>query len=257
MELGSLIGFVLCFVGVFLGMVMKGANPAAMFTNYAALLIVIVGSIGAVFMSHSMKENMAALKALVKVFMPGKPADVEGTIKRLLELANKGRTDGLLGLEQEAQKVEDPFLRKGLLLAVDGTDAELIRDTLMTEVGAMKERHKASANWHQALGIFAPTFGIIGAVVGLIAVMSKLDDPSALGHGIGAAFVATFWGVFMANGMFLPWANKLKRLSAEEVACKMIVIDGILSIQAGTNPRALSEKLEGYLPPSQRQAMAS
>lgn len=110
------------------------------------------------------------------------------------------------------------------------------------------------ANWHQSAGVFAPTLGIIGAVVGLIAVLAKLDDPSQLGHGIGAAFVATFWGVFLANGLFLPWANKLKRLSADEVAVKNLAIDGVLGIMAGGTPRVMGEKLEGYLPQSARKA---
>jgi chemotaxis protein MotA len=253
-DLASLIGFVLCVVGVFVGLIFKGADPVALFTNIPALMIVFIGSIGATWLSHSMKENMAALKALMKVFMPGTPPDPQATIGRLVEYAGIARTDGLLGLEQKAQQESDPFLGRALMLAVDGSDPQSIRDTLKFEINSMKERHKASAGWWEAAGIFAPTFGIIGAVVGLMAVLGNLEDSSKLGHGIAAAFVATFWGIYLANGMFLPWSRKLKRQSVEEVACKNLIIDGVLAIQAGINPRLVGEKLEGFLPASARKA---
>ena len=254
MDLASLIGLILTFAGVFIGLIFKGADPVALFTNIPALLIVYVGSIGATWMGHSMKENLSALKALLKVFLPGTPPDPEATISRLVDYAGIARTDGLLGLEQKAQAETDPFLGKALMLAVDGSDPQSIRETLKFELASMKERHKTTAGWWEAAGIFAPTFGIIGAVVGLMAVLGNLEDTSALGHGIAAAFVATFWGIFLANAMFLPWSRKLKRQSADEVACKNLIIDGVLAIQAGINPRLVGEKLEGFLPASARKA---
>ncbi len=254
MDLAVLLGFLLANVGVFVGMIFKGADPVQMFTNFAALLVVIVGTIGAVFGSYSMADNMAALKAFKKLFMPGKAPDPAQTIEQLVAMSEKARREGLLGLEDMIRNMDDEFLKRGIQLAVDGTDAATIYDTLSAEVKSMKERHKVVQGWFTAMGVFAPTFGIIGAVIGLMAVMSKLDDPSQLGHGIAAAFVATFWGVFMANGMFLPWASRLKRASADEAAHKEIALQGIIALQSGMAPRALGERLYGALPPSQRKA---
>jgi len=254
MELASLIGLVLAIVGVFVGAILKGADPVMLFTNVPALLIVIVGTLGVVWQSHTMKENLAALKATLKVFLPGAPPDPKATVEKLVTYAGVARAEGMIGLEAKAKQETDPFLARALTLAADGSDPAVVRDTLKFEINAMKERHKTSANWHQTAGVFSPTLGIVGAVVGLMAVMSKLDDPQALGHGIAAAFVATFWGVFLANGLFLPWANKLKRLSADEVAVKNLVVDGVLGIISGHSPRVMGEKLEGYFPASARKA---
>jgi chemotaxis protein MotA len=253
-EPASLIGLILMLVGVFVGMVIKGADPVALFTNVPAILIVFLGSLGATMISHSMAENKTAVKALKKVFLPGTQPVAADAVERISELANQARSEGLLALESEASSNPDPFFRKGLQLAVDGTDAQTLQEIMVAEIKATKERHKAAAGWFTQAGIFAPTFGIIGAVVGLIAVLSKLDDPSKLGHGIGAAFVATFWGIFLANGLFLPFSNKLKRLSADEMAYRELTLQGIMALQAGTSPRAVEEKLSGYLPPSARKA---
>lgn len=254
MDLASIIGFIIVAIGVFVGMIMKGADPVQMFTNVAALMVVWMGCIGATVASYSLAENIASLKAFKKIFMPGAQPEPAATIDTLMTMADKARREGLLGLEDMTKDMKDPFLQRGVQLAVDGTDAATIQESLTAEVKAMKERHKVVATWFTAAGIFAPTFGIIGAVIGLIAVMSKLDDPAALGHGIAAAFVATFWGVYLANAMFLPWASRLKRLSADEVAQKEIVIQGVMALQSGMTPRALGDRLYSYLPPSQRKA---
>ena len=254
MDPASLGGLVLVLIGVFVGMVMKGADPVALFTNIPAILIVGMGSIGATILSHPMADTKAALKALKKVISPGAAPDGAGTVERVSALANQARAEGLLALESEANSHPDPFFRKGLQLAVDGADAATIHEAMIAELKGTRDRHKAVAGWWMQAGIFAPTFGIIGAVVGLIAVLSKLDDPSKLGHGIGAAFVATFWGVFLANGLFLPFANKLKRMSADEIAHKELALQGVMALQAGTSPRAVEEKLSGLLPPAARKA---
>lgn len=254
MDIASLVGLILALVGVFVGLTLKGADPVALFTNVPALLIVVVGTIGVVWQSHTMAENIAALKSVLKVFLPGKPVEPQAMIAKILDYAQLARTEGMLSVEQRVKGEDDPFLRKALTLAADGSDPQLIREALRFEIKATQERHKTNAGWFQTAGVFAPTLGIIGAVVGLIAVLGNLDDPSKLGHGIAAAFVATFWGVFLANGLFLPWANKLKRLSADEIAAKNLVVEGVLAMQAGVNPRMIGEKLEGVLPPSARKA---
>ncbi|MGY6499367.1 MAG: motility protein A [Acidimicrobiales bacterium] len=254
MEPASLIGLMLILVGVFVGSVMKGVSPGAYFAVPAALLIVIVASLGAAMMSNAMGDVKNMGKAFMKAFKPGDTGDPGESIDQIVQFAERARREGLLALEDEVGKVEDPFMRRGLQFAIDGGDPEMVRDVMETEVNAMRERHKVGAQFMTTIGIFSPTFGIIGAVVGLIATLSKLDDPSKLGAGIAAAFIATFWGVFAANGIFLPIGNKLKRLSAEELAHKQLIIEGVLSIQAGSNPRMLDDILTSYLPPKARSA---
>jgi chemotaxis protein MotA len=254
MNIAVLIGFLIANIGVFVGMIFKGADPVQLFTNIAAIMVVGMGMFGAVWTSHTMEDNMAALKATKKLFTPGKPVNGRETIDQLVAMSEKARREGLLGLEDMTKNMEDPFLKKGVQMIVDGADAASVYDTLSVEVKAMKERHKAVAGWYTAAGVFAPSFGILGAVIGLIAVMAKLDDPAALGHGIAAAFVATFWGVFWANALFLPWGAQLKRLSTAEAAHKEMIIQGIIALQSGVAPRALNDRLSGYLPPAQREA---
>jgi len=255
-EQGSLIGLVLILFGTFVGGIMKGVQPVYLVSIPAALLIVIVSAIGAAFLSNPMPIAKNIAKFIMKAMMPGKPHEPGQAIEQVVGFADRARREGLLSLEEECQKVEDPFLRKGLQMAIDGTDPENVREVMETEVRAMKERHKAGADFMMQIGVFAPTFGIIGAVFGLIATMSHLDDPELLAHGISAAFVATFWGVFLANGLFLPWSNKLKALSKEEVEYKNLIIEGVLSIQAGSNPRVVAEMLKGFLPPAAREGIA-
>ena len=211
MEKGTMIGLVMAIVGVFVGAVLKGADIVMLFTNIPAILIVMVGSMGATFISHPMKENSGVGKYFA-VAMKGVPEhSPQETISTIVDLTNRARTDGLLALEEASKSIEDPFMRKGLQLAVDGTDPDALKKTLRAEVAAMKERHKAGQQFFTNAGVYAPTFGIIGAVFGLMATMAHLDDPALIGHGISAAFVATFWGVFLANGVYLPFAAKLKR----------------------------------------------
>jgi chemotaxis protein MotA len=172
-------------------------------------------------------------------------------------LTNRARAEGLLALEEEAKGIEDPFFRKGIELAVDGTDPDALKKTLNAEIGAMRERHKIGMGWFTSAGIFAPTFGIIGAVFGLMATMAQLSHPEKVGEGIAGAFVATFWGVFLANGVWLPWANKLKQLSLKEVAHKQLIVEGIMAIQAGVSPRVVEELLKSHIPPSERDKPAA
>jgi chemotaxis protein MotA len=255
MEQGSLIGFIMVLIGIFVGGILKGVQPAFLFSIPAALLIVIVGAVGAAFLSNPMAMNKNFGK-LMGVAFKGPPAhDVTETVRHVVAFADRARREGLLSLEEECAKIEDPFLKKGLQMAIDGADPEQVREVLELEVEAMKLRHKQGAAFMTQIGVFAPTFGIIGAVFGLIATMSHMDDPEMLAHGIKAAFVATFWGVFLANGMFLPFANKLKAFSHHEAEHKTMLVEGILSIQAGANPRVVEDMLLSFLPPIERQAI--
>ena len=199
MEKGSGVGIVLVIIGTFVGAVMKGVSPAALFSVPAAFLIVLVSSFGATFLSFGADEMKNLPKYMKIAFMPGPPPEPGKVIGQIVEFADRARREGLLALEDAHQQAEEPFLRKGLQMAVDGAESEVVRDTLDTEVHAMKERHKLGSQFMTQLGIYAPTFGIIGAVFGLIATLANLDDPEKLGHGIAAAFVATFWGVFVGQ----------------------------------------------------------
>lgn len=252
MDPASLIGLLLVFVGVFVGAIMKHVNPAALFTVPAAFLIVIVASIGAAMLSNTMGDAKKLMTYLLKGIKGQKEPDVSGAIDQIVAMAERARREGLLALESDLDSIDDPFFRRGLQLAIDGGDPEMVSEVMEAEIKAMSDRHKAGAKYMMTIGIFSPTFGIIGAVFGLIATMAHLDDPSKLGEGIGAAFVATFWGVFLANGIFLPISNKLTSMSAKEVAYKRMIVEGVLSIQAGANPRLLDDLLRSTLPPKER-----
>jgi chemotaxis protein MotA len=254
MDPASLIGLLLVIVGVFVGAILKHVNPAALFTVPAAFLIVVAASLGAAMLSNTMDVAKKLMTYVLKGIKGQKPFDTSGAIDQIVSFAERARREGLLSLESELDSIDDPFFRRGLQLAIDGGDPDIVAEVMEADVKAMSDRHKAGAKYMMSIGIFSPTFGIIGAVFGLIATMAHLDDPSKLGEGIGAAFVATFWGVFMANGIFLPIANKLTAMSAQEIAHKRMIIEGVLSIQAGANPRMLDDLLRSNLPPKERAA---
>jgi chemotaxis protein MotA len=183
------------------------------------------------------------------------PVDLDKTITTLVDFARKARGEGLLALESEMAGLDDPFMKRGLQLAIDGSDPDAVAQVMKAEIKAMKVRHKLASDWCQSYGIFAPTFGIIGAVIGLIATLGELDKPEKLGAGIAGAFVATFLGVFLANGVMLPFSARMKRMSAQEVQAREMVVEGVLAIQGGQNPRVIEETLMSYLSPKQAEAL--
>ena len=253
MEKGSLIGISVAVIGVFLSATMHGINIVFLFTEFPSILIVFMGCIGATMISFPMAATSNLPKYVKKVMKGGEEHSAMETIGQIVKLTNRARSEGLLALEDEAKSIEDPFFRKGIEFAVDGTDPEALKKTLVSEIGAMKERHKVGQGWFTQAGVFAPTFGIIGAVFGLMATMAHLNAPAEVGHGIAGAFVATFWGVFLANALFLPMASKLKQLSTIEVAHKLLIVEGIMAIQAGVSPRVVEELLKSHIPPSERE----
>lgn len=254
MEKGTLIGLPVCFLAMIVGAVIKGADPVMLFTNFPALIIVIVGSTMATMISMSWKDTANVSKYFKKALSPGPEIDTREQIDAIVKLTNRARTEGLLALDEESKNIEDPFFRRGIQMAVDGTDPSQLAAAMNAEVKALQDRHKIGQQWFTQAGIYAPTFGIIGAVFGLMATMAHLNESATLGEHIAAAFVATFWGVFLANGVYLPLANKLKRLSQEEVVRMKLTIEGVLAIQAGTSPRVVEQSLLAHLPPAQRVA---
>ena len=256
MEKGTLIGLCVAVVGVFGSAVLHGINVVFLFTEIGSILIVFSGCIGATMISFPMEATSNASKYVQKVMKGGEEHSAMETIGQIVKLTNRARSEGLLALEDEAKSIEDPFFRKGIEFAVDGTDPEALKKTLLSEIQAMKERHKIGQGWFTQAGVFAPTFGIIGAVFGLMATMANLSKPAEVGAGIAGAFVATFWGVFLANGVWLPFANKLKMFSQKEVAHKQLIVEGIMAIQAGVSPRVVEELLKSHVPPSERVVAA-
>lgn len=254
MDFATVGGMILAFSGLAIGILLEGASLGSFF-GLSALIIIFFGTIGATMVGFSMKQ-MAELPKIMKHAFIQKTFDAAGVIATLVSFAEKARREGLLVLEDDAQKLDDKFLQKGIQLVVDGTDMELVRSIMNTELSFLESRHKVGENMFMTLGGFAPTLGIIGTVMGLVFVLGRgVDDPSEAVHGIATAFLATLYGICSANMIFIPIANKLKLKSQEEVLLREIMVEGILSIQAGDNPRIVEEKLKAFLPPAQREGL--
>jgi chemotaxis protein MotA len=254
MKATTAIGIVIAFVGLALGATMEGSQIPAFF-NVPALIIIMSGTIGAVMASNSF-DNMKAIPTLYKTAIGGAVPDLNERAQLLVGLAERARREGLLALDDEIGKIDDEFVKKGLQLVVDGTDADVVAEVLEIETEAMAGRHGVMGKVFKDAGGFAPTIGIIGTVMGLIHVLENLDNPDTLGPAISGAFIATLYGVAMANVIFLPTANRLAGLSKLEVDLRTLTLEGILGIQAGDNPRILAEKLQSFIPPAMRNGAA-
>lgn len=248
----TLVFLVLAFVFFLLGVLIEGGDIGALIA-IPSFMIVVLPAICA-GLSGFLKSDLGAVLAGVKESLFGKTEPPGAAIEELVVLAERARREGLLALEEASRKIENPFLKQGIELAVDGTDPEELRDILETEIASRKSRDKIGVKFFTDVGGFAPTVGILGAVVGLINVMQKLDDPVAAGHGIAVAFTATLYGVGIANLVALPLANKLKRLSEVRVHHMELLLEGIISIQGGANPRVIEQKLLAYLPEKDRES---
>jgi chemotaxis protein MotA len=244
------IGIVLALVAVFGSMVMEGGNPAALIAP-SSLLLVFLGTIGATVAGITMADAKKIVTVMLTA-VKGKTPDPAASIQLLVGFAETARRDGLLALESSTASLSDPFLQKGIQLAIDGTDPEQLEGILSRDIDAMKARHKAGAKIFADMSGYAPTMGIIGTVLGLIHVLGSLADPTELGPLIAAAFTATLWGVLSANVIWLPIANQLKRSSQVEAQNREIIMDGILAIQAGNSPRLLEQQLSAQLGPKER-----
>ncbi|SEP79958.1 chemotaxis protein MotA [Solimonas aquatica] len=245
MDKLSLIGIVLALVALIGGSILKGAGVSAL-VGPAAFVIVIVGTLAAILLHTPGAVFKRGMKMVRWVFLPP-PQDGEALIARILEWSATARKQGLLALEGLVEAEPDPFIKKGLQMLVDGSEPDTIRNVLETELDAHEHMDNAGAKVWEGMGIYAPTLGIIGAVMGLMAVMKNLTEPEKLGHGIAAAFVATIYGIASANLFFLPIAAKLKAVVAEQSRTKTMVIEGLIAISHGENPRNIESKLRGYL----------
>ena len=252
MDPASFVGLGLAVFSLMVAMIMDGGNPAALLAP-SSILLTFGGTIGAATAGMLMSDAKA-LPKILKTALTSKVTAPDDAVSVVVSFAEKARRQGLLALEEEARQIDDGFLRKGIEMAVDGTDPEEIREILENDVDAMKARHRAGAKFFGDMGGFAPTMGIIGTVMGLLHVLQNLSTPSTLGPMIAAAFTATLWGVMQANVFWLPMSNKLKRTSEVEVRRMELLLEGILAIQAGANPRVVEQRLLSYLSPKEQEA---
>ena len=217
-------------------------------------LITFGGSFAAVLMQFDMNGFIEGLKSFTLIFkMPN--FDTAGIIQKIIDLSNVARKEGLLSLEEAAAELDEPFLKKGILLVVDGTDPELVRAIMETELVSIEDRHKAKIGFWDALGSMGPAWGMIGTLVGLVDMLYHMEDPSTLGPAMAVALITTLYGSILANWICAPVANKLKADNAAEVMQKEVMIEGLLSIQAGENPRVIEEKLKSFLAPKDRSGV--
>ena len=245
MDILSIIGVLLAGTAILAGAVLKGAGLHALL-SWAAFMIVIVGTLAAICVQTPLEVMRRALVMLPWVFHP--PARTpEAQIRKLVEWSGISRKQGLLGLEPVLGRETDPFLRRGLQLVVDGNSPDAIRATLEVDMQVRESADLRAARVFEGMGVYSPTLGIIGAVLGLMAVMQHLADPSELGHGIAAAFTATVYGIGMANLLFLPMANKLKVAVHAHAHVHAMLIEGLVGIAQGDNPRAIDNRLRSYL----------
>jgi chemotaxis protein MotA len=253
MDKGTAIGLFVGIVGLAGGAVVESGGVEILFAllNIPAFMIVVVGTFGATLVAFPL-ERVLALPKIMGVAFRQPVAEERQVVQAFVTMAERARREGLLALESDANALDDPFMKKGLLLVVDGTDPELVREILEADVAAMTERHEARYGILETMGGFAPTMGIIGTVMGLINVLSHLDKPEGLGHSIAVAFIATLYGVATANILWLPLGQRLKQRHKEEVALRELMIEGVMAVQAGDNPRVVREKLELFLPPALR-----
>jgi chemotaxis protein MotA len=243
-DIASIAGLIVAFGGILGGLLIEGGKIRDV-TQFTAALIVLGGTSGAVMVSVPLKTLIGGLKRLKGVFLDPK-VEMSGMIEQVIGFATKARKNGLVSLEAEAFAIEDPFLKKALTLAVDGTDLQEIRKMLELEIELEEHHAEAEAKVFECAGGYAPTVGIIGAVMGLIQVMKNLANIDEVGHGIAVAFVATVYGVGVANLFFLPAASKIKARIHDEVQRKELILEGVSGIVEGLNPKLIRIKLEAY-----------
>ena len=256
MDLASLIGLAACLVMVVFGIVSGDEGFAALgnFLHAPSALITFGGSFSCVLIFYSIKDYLNSLKAFRIAVKAPVNNDAE-TIEKIIELSNIARKEGLLALEEAANNLEDEFMKKGILLIVDGTDPELVKSIMETEMICIESRHKKVVAFYETLASMGPAWGMIGTLIGLINMLKSLSDISSVGPNMSTALITTLYGSILANWIATPIAGKLKYNNDMEIMMKEVMIEGLLSIQAGENPRVIEEKLKSFLSPEQREAL--
>ena len=254
MDLATIIGLVLGFGAVLGSVIMEGGELSGLIM-IPAFVLVMGGTLGATMTSFTLPRMIGLVGVTMKAFFGGHESPGE-VIKQLVEFTRIARRDGILALEEKAKGIHNRFLQSGIQLIVDGTPEEIVRGILETEVMSMQERHSEGANIFTTMGGYAPTMGVIGTVMGLVHMLHNMSDPGKMGPMIASAFIATLYGVSFANLIFLPLAQKLKTNTAEEVVIYEMMIEGIIAIQSGDNPRIVEAKMIAFCPPKMRASIA-
>lgn len=253
MDLTTLFGLVGGFILTIVAIVLDG--ELGPFLHLPSVVLVLGGSLAATVISFS-SEQLRSFPGVLRVAFEKRTHPEQQVVERLVGLAQKARREGLLALEDEVDPDEDPFLHRGLQLVVDGADPEMVRNILEIELIALEERHRMGQSLFQTMGTYAPAFGMMGTLIGLIQMLRSLHDPSQLGPAMALAIITTLYGVVLANLVFLPIAAKLKLKSSQEIQLNEVVVEGILSIQAGENPRMIERKLSAFLGVKDREGRA-
>ena len=257
MDIASLIGIVLGVVMILFGIVFgDGISALGSFYDFSSVIIVIGGSVSGIICSNTMEDFINGLKAFPLIFKAESASTTE-TIENIINLSNVARKEGLLALEEAVNGIEDEFLKKGIMLVVDGTDPELVRGILETDLVCVEARHKRCIALWDKWAELGPAWGMIGTLVGLVKMLGQLDDVSTVGPSMAVALITTFYGSVIANWLCSPTSAKLSAKNNVEITQKEVTVEGLLSIQAGENPRVIEEKLKSFLSPKVRAEMGS
>jgi chemotaxis protein MotA len=252
MDLATIVGLVAGIVFLLVSIVLSGS--LGNFWNAPSIMITIGGAFAATLITYPLDKFLKSMKSVTLAFK-NQVMDEGGVISKIIELSNVARKEGLLALEEAAESIDDDFLKKGILLIVDGTDPELVRNILETEIIFIEGRHKSVQGFWEKVAEMGPAWGMIGTLVGLVNMLKSMSDPSTIGPSMSVALLTTMYGSVLANLFATPFAGKLKIRSGEELLLKEVMIEGLLSIQAGENPRVIEEKLKAFLAPALRESL--
>jgi chemotaxis protein MotA len=256
MKNSTIIGLVLGFTALFVGMFLKGAPLVSLINNPAAYIIIFVGTAASIFVAFPITELKKVPKLFKIIFAEPVLLPRQQLIGMFMEWATITRREGLLALEARVDEIEDAFLKSGMRMIIDGNDQDFVRDVLLEDISATEERHRGGALIFSQAGMYAPTLGVLGAVIGLIAALGNLNEMEKLAHAVAAAFIATLLGIFSGYVLWHPIATKLKRLSKREIDLKLMMVEGLLSIQSGVSTIAIQQKLLVFLTPTERLVFA-
>lgn len=249
MDLATILG-ILSGLGLIIMTIIAGGS-AEIFIHIPSMMVVFGGAVAATLVNFPMKEVIGVMKVVSNAFKLHNSEEI-GIIDQFVDLAQKTRKDGILAIDRELSNIKDEYMRIGLEMAVDGVESETIRDVMEIELMYLKNRHRRGQQIFISLGTYAPAFGMIGTLIGLITMLKNLDDPSSIGEGMAVALITTFYGALLANLVFLPIAGKLKNRSEQEIGIKEMIIEGVLAIQLGEHPRNIRRKLLNFISPNVR-----
>jgi len=253
MDIATLLGIISAFGLVLVAILMGGG--IGLFINYPSLMIVAGGTLGTTMINYPLKEVIGVISVIKNVFFT-KASSVKDIIKQFSDFSNKARREGILALESEVTNLNEEFLQKGIQLSIDGLEPQSIREILETEISYIQDRHKLGAEIFTTMGAYAPALGMVGTLAGLVQMLQNMSDPSAIGPAMAVALLTTFYGAVAANLLFMPIAGKLRTRSSEEVLVKELMIEGVICLSNGENPRIVEQKLMAFLAPNHRETEA-